>query len=196
MPNSRPSPGLRQTYRHEPPTCRSISQTGMVQPSGPSSQFGTCAGSVKAANTNRLGALNILVLTISRSDGVVQTEGFVLSSVAIFLLLFLLFEGDEVFVQSLVARIPEPAIAVGPFGHRFQWSRLECRRSALGVPAPNDQAGPFQDAEMLGDRRTTHVERLRQLFDRGLASGQPGQDRPARRIGQRREGDAEPVRWP
>ena len=47
---------------------------------------------------------------------------------------------------------------------------------------------------MLGDRGLGHREGLGQLRDRGFPRGQPGQDRPPRGIGERREGGVEPAR--
>src|ERR1700676_1121804 len=61
----------RQTKCQAPPGRRSISQTGMVQPSGPSIQCGRYFGLVQASKTSLRGALKTRVTTISRSVGVV-----------------------------------------------------------------------------------------------------------------------------
>src|SRR6266851_6451200 len=102
----------RQTKCHAPPRRRSISQTGMVQPSGPSIHCGTCLGLVQASKTSRRGASNTRVMTTSWSEGVVKVVGLALSvaPMAPLLLLHLL----QVAVQSPVARVPEGAIVVGP----------------------------------------------------------------------------------
>jgi hypothetical protein len=62
----------RQTKCLAPPGRRSISQTGMVQPFGPSIQCGTCPGLVQASQTSLRGASTTRVMTISRSDGVLN----------------------------------------------------------------------------------------------------------------------------
>ena len=46
---------------------------------------------------------------------------------------------------------------------------------------------------MLGDGRQAHGERLGQFGHRGLAAGEPRQDRAPGRIGERGEGGAEAV---
>src|SRR5688572_19688691 len=95
-----------------PPGRRSISHTGMVQPSGPSSQLGTCSGLVKASHTSRRGASNTRVATISTSDGVVNVVVPMLFAVTIVPLPF--FHGLKVRVQPLVAGVPEAAIVLRP----------------------------------------------------------------------------------
>src|SRR5579871_3837968 len=104
----------RQTKRQAPPGRRSISQTGIVQPSGPSSHCGTCRGSVHAAQTSRRGASNTRVITISRSDGVlkrVRPISVFAATFVLLLLLFLLLHLFEVAVEARVAGLPEAAVA-------------------------------------------------------------------------------------
>src|SRR6267378_2216829 len=59
------------TKRYAPPTLKSISQTGIVQPGGPRSQRLTSSGLVQASKTSLRGALKTRVIAISRSEGVV-----------------------------------------------------------------------------------------------------------------------------
>src|ERR1700687_3365492 len=63
-----PSP-RRHTQRCAPPGRRSISQTGIVQPSGSSIQRGRCLGLVQASKTSLRGASKTRVTTASRSVG-------------------------------------------------------------------------------------------------------------------------------
>src|SRR5579885_3214877 len=132
MSSSSPLP-LRQRKCQAPPGRRSISQMGIVQPSGPSSHCGTCCGSVHAAQTSRRGASNTRVITISRSDGVLNrvrpismfAATIVLLLLLFLLLLFLLFQRFEVAVEPRVAGLPEAAVALGPLRHLPERRRLE-----------------------------------------------------------------------
>jgi len=58
-------------------------------------------------------------------------------------------------------------------------------RAATGMAAARDQPGAFQHLEVLGDRGQAHCEGRGKFLHVGRAAGQPLQDRPARRIGQR-----------
>src|SRR5215472_1485969 len=64
----------RHTKCQAPPGRRSISQTGMVHPGGPSNHWGTYRGLVQASKTRRRGALKTRHKTISRSLGVVTCK--------------------------------------------------------------------------------------------------------------------------
>src|SRR5215472_10569391 len=64
----------RHTKCHAPPGRRSISQTGIVHPGGPSIHWGTYLGLVHASKTSRRGALKIRRITTSRSLGVVTCK--------------------------------------------------------------------------------------------------------------------------
>src|SRR3989304_5145111 len=60
-------------------------------------------------------------------------------------------------------------------------------RPPLRVTASLDQSRPLQHLQMLRYRRHAHLERRRQLGHRRLTVHQPRQNRPSRRISQRRE---------
>src|ERR1700690_1870610 len=64
----------RQTKCQEPPGRRSTSQTGIVQPSGPSIQWGRYLGLVQASKTSLRGAWKTRVMRTSRSAGVVTVK--------------------------------------------------------------------------------------------------------------------------
>jgi len=48
----------------------------------------------------------------------------------------------------------------------------------------NDEPGPPQNAEVLGDRRERHLEGRCQLSDRRFTARQPAQDCTPRRVGE------------
>ena len=58
----------------------------------------------------------------------------------------------------------------------------------------NEQAGFLEDAQMLGDGRKGHVERLRQLADGPASQGHASEDGAAGRIGEGGEGAVD-GRW-
>src|ERR1022692_66959 len=62
---------------------------------------------------------------------------------------------------------------------------------ALGSAGARDESCPLQDLEVLGDRLLRHGEGLGELVHRRLTAGQPRQDGPPRRIGERREREAQ-----
>src|SRR4029453_2350518 len=107
---------LRQTKRHGPPGRRSISQTGIVQPSGPSSQFGTCSEFVQASQTSSRGASKARVISSSRSDTVVRV---VSPTFVVDILPLLSLELLQVLVEPFVALIPEAPVVLCPLGHLF-----------------------------------------------------------------------------
>src|SRR5579885_1222692 len=149
MSSSSPLP-LRQRKCQAPPGRRSISQMGIVQPSGPSSHCGTCCGSVHAAQTSRRGASNTRVITISRSDGVlnrVRPISLFAATIVLLLLLFLLLQRFEVAVEPRVAGLPEAAVALGPLRHLPERRRLEPAGAELCLAATRDQAGALQHAQ-------------------------------------------------
>src|SRR5581483_7025000 len=198
MSSSSPLP-LRQRKCQAPPGRRSISQTGIVQPSGPSSHCGTCRGSVHAAQTSRRGASNTRAITISRSEGVlnrVRPISVFAATIALLLLLFLLLHLFEVAVEPRMARFPEAAVAVRPLRHVSERRRVETAGAKLRLAAARNQAGALQHAQVLGDGGTADRERRRQLLHRGGAGGEAGEDRPSRRIGEGGEGGGERVYGP
>src|SRR2546421_9045320 len=183
--------GPRCTIRHRPPGRKSISQLAKSYFLGPH-QFDMCSQEPWASKTRSRGASNTRVITISRSDGVVSVVLW-LPVAAISLLLSSSLDPLQVLVQSVVALLPEAAVPLGPLGHLFERSRFEPSRAPLALPAPRDQPCPLQHLQVLRDGREAHLERLRQLLDRGHPSGQPRQDRSPGRIGERCKGGVQPL---
>src|SRR5918992_1490745 len=149
---------FRQTKCHAPPGRRSISQTGIVHPSGPVIQCGTCSGFVQASQTRRRGASTTRVMTTSRSVGVVSVVVPTLFAFAVATFLLLGFEVLEKRIESVVIRVPDAAIALGPLGHFLERRRLEPHRTPLRLATARDEAGPLQDSQVLGDGRPAHRE--------------------------------------
>src|SRR5437773_4270371 len=115
-----------------------------------------CSHEVWASNTRSRGASNIRVVTISRSVGVVTV-----SLLPIALLLSSSLELLQVLVQPVIALLPKLAVPLDPLVGFLQRPRLQPGRPPLSLPAPSDQPRPFQDLQVLRDRRQAHRERLR-----------------------------------
>ena len=136
------------------------------------------------------------MITISRSLGVVTFKcGGVrhrwspiafpaLSRGVLFLLRLQLVQQG---VEALEAPLPELAVALEPVGGLGERLGLEPARPPLRVAAARNQPGALEHLEVLGDRGLAHRERLGELRHRGLARREPGEDRPAGGIGERRE---------
>jgi hypothetical protein len=86
-----------------------------------------------------------------------------------------------------------PSVFADPGGHVAQALRLEPARPPLSLASLLDQTGPLQHLEVFRDGRKTEIERGRQLRDRRLTLGQPGQDGSTGRIGEGRERGAQVV---
>src|SRR5688500_4660649 len=82
-------------------------------------------------------------------------------------------------------------VTLDPFVGVFERRDLQAGRPPLCFPASGYQPGPLEDLQMLGDCLQADRERLGQLVDGGFAVRQAGEDTPPRRVGQRREGQAE-----
>src|SRR5438445_2464520 len=145
-----------------------------------------CSHELCASNTRSRGASKTRVMTISRSDGVV-TVSWLLPLPPITFSFPRPFELVQVLVQPVAALLPEPTVPLGPIRRLLERPGLEPSGPPLALPAPRDQPGALQDLEVLGDRGKSHREGLGQLGDRRVARGQPLQDRPASRVGERRK---------
>src|SRR6266480_5993779 len=107
---------------------------------------------------------------------------------------FLGFELLEQGIEALVVALPQPPVALQPFGRFPQPLGLEAARPSLRVAAARNQAGALQYLQVLGDRRLAHRERLGQLCHRRLTRRQASQDCPPGGIGEGREDGVETVR--
>jgi hypothetical protein len=87
---------------------------------------------------------------------------------------------------------PETLIAVQPAHCLLHRPRGQPARHGTAALRTRDQAGVRQHIEMLHDRGQRHRKRLRQFADRNaVLFAEPRQQRPPRRIRQRRKGAVE-----
>src|SRR5207302_4942696 len=152
-----------------------------------------CSHEVWASNTRSRGASRMRVITISRSVGVV-TVSCLLPLAAISVLLSSVLELLQVLLEPVIALFPETAVRLHPVRDFLERPRLEPGRAPLALPASGDQSGTFENLEVLRNGRQAHRERLGQLGDRSLASGETRQDPPAPRARERPERPIELLR--
>src|SRR5438445_445911 len=93
----------------------------------------------------------------------------------------------EVGGQRVEPPPPEPPVAGDPGDGLLERRRLEAAAALASLSLAGDEPGALEDSQVPRDRRQGDLERPRELSHRGLTRGEPGQDRPARRIGQGRE---------
>src|ERR1700722_2411280 len=136
-----------------------------------------CSGWVHARKTSARGASIRRETTSSRS-------ALVLAATLLLLALQLL----QVVFEAIEALLPEDAILIEPVGRVLERTRFEAAGTELGIAAATDQAGTFQDLQMLGDCRKAHVEWLGQLVDRGFAAGEAREYGAARGVSEGGEG--------
>jgi len=95
-------------------------------------------------------------------------------------------------VKPAVAAFGVKPIPVDPCGQPLQRGRIEMDGPSLRVAGPGDEPRLLEHLNVLGHRLFRDVERRRQLVDRGRAAGQPRDDGPPNRVGQRHEGAVQP----
>src|SRR6185312_3502612 len=144
---------------------------------------------VKASHTSSRGALKVRSMTSTRSCGSVRML-FALAGI----LLLLGLEFLEIDLEAVEALVPELAVALQPFIDAHERLRLQLCGAVLRLASAGDEACMLQDLQVFGDGRQAHVEGLRQLVHRGLAQRQAGQNGPAGRVGEGREGFRKAVR--
>src|SRR5829696_9052964 len=93
----------------------------------------------------------------------------------------------EVLVQAVEALLPEPPIMFDPLVHVLQRPRLELARPPLGLTTAGDQSGALEHLEVLRNPGKADFEGRRQFIDGSLSARESPEDRPPRRVGQRRE---------
>src|SRR5213593_4962902 len=97
-------------------------------------------------------------------------------------------------IETVETVFPKNAVALHPLCGFAETVRLEPCRSPLRVAPARNQSCVLEHLEMLRDRRKGHVERLRELRDRGFPRRETSEDRPPRRVGDGRERRAQMVR--
>src|SRR5580698_2702782 len=185
--------------RQVPPLRVSYRSMVVVRSRGPS-HCTSRPGSVWARNTRSRGASNSRVIMIIGMPGsaviavLLIVVPFAVAAGFRRAVVFLggLQRGQQV-VEPLVALVPDPRVAGQPGGHLAQRPGLQAAEPGGRPPGPRDQAGVLKHLQVLGDRRLGHAEGRGELGNGRLAFGQPGQDRPPRRVGERPEYQAELV---
>src|SRR5205807_7719931 len=152
---------------------------GVVKPRGPN-QRATCSGSVHASHTSSRGASKTRVIVNSRPMGGV-------SAIAP------LLDGAQVIVEPVEAALEELPVALQPAGGVLERTPAQPGRPPLGGPPAGDEPGVLEHLQVLRNGLHRHGERLRELVDGRLPVDEPLEDRPARGIGESREGATELV---
>src|SRR6266542_4848437 len=151
-----------------------------------------CSHELCASNTRSRGASRTMIITISRSDGVVTVSSLLpLSPIA--LLLSSSLDLVQVLVESVVTLLPEAPISLGPLGDLPERPSIEPGGPPLPLSASSYQPRSLEYLQVLRDRREAHIEWLRQLGDRGLSRRQPRENRPSRGIREGRERAVQPI---
>lgn len=90
-------------------------------------------------------------------------------------------------VELVEAVVPHRALFVDPVDGRVEAFGFEATRSRLGFASTGDQAAEFEHLDVLRHRLQREIERLRQLVDGRLASGESLEDCAAGGVGERVE---------
>ena len=93
--------------------------------------------------------------------------------------------------QLIELALPVALVEVDPVSRLAHRRRDEPRAARAAVASDLGQAGTLEHTDVLGDGGQGHVEVRRELTDRALSRGEPGEDLAACRIGERREGEVE-----
>jgi hypothetical protein len=101
--------------------------------------------------------------------------------------------GGKEFGQGVELRFPEGAVVLDPGGGGFHGLGVETAAVDAAIDFAAEEAGGFEDAEMLGDGGEGHVERGGEGFDGGFAVGETSEDGAAGGIGESREGGVKGV---
>src|SRR5262249_55005435 len=152
-----------------------IFSRGVSKCSGPY-HAASSSGSVQARKTISRGASKMRVI---RTSWAVSSIRGLLSA--------------QMRIEPVHPGIPCPLARLHPLDRVIQRLRPHPARAPLRLAAADDQPGALEHFEVARDRRKAHREWLGELVHGGLAVGKAGQDRSARRIGERGEGEAELV---
>jgi hypothetical protein len=95
--------------------------------------------------------------------------------------------------QTIQGVLPENPIMLHQLGDFFERSRVQRAHMAASLAPLLQETCSLQIREMLGNSLLGHVEGFSQFaYSRG-SSGKPAEDRPARRVGESRKGDAQSI---
>jgi len=102
-----------------------------------------------------------------------------------------LFHVDKNIIKLVKACTPKSSEFRKPFGGSRHLFSLQPRRAALFVDISLNQPGPFKHLQMPRYRWLTYFKWRCDLIYRGLTICQSREDRPSRRISQRRKNGVE-----
>ena len=109
------------------------------------------------------------------------------------MILPVVFQLAQVVVEAVEAGLPVAAVLLQPVGGVLEGFRPEAAGAPLLLAAAGDEAGAFQDLEVLGDGGETRGEGFGQLGDGGFAAGEAGEDGATGGVGEGGEGGAEGI---
>jgi hypothetical protein len=129
-------------------------------------------------------------MTISRSDSFCF---WALLSAGMLLLLgeLVFLELLKIVVEAVEALHPELTVVVDPVGGVFEGAGFEAAGAPLGFAATSDEAGAFQDFEVLGNGGHGDGEGLGELGDGGFTGDETSENGAASGIGESCEGGGE-----
>src|ERR1700677_4365800 len=168
-----------------PPVLKSTSASGTLQPSGLNQRL-TCSARLQAANTVSRGAGNVRETINGSGFRPEDSRGFAIVAS---------FFGDlfEIGAEPIEPALPFDASGVEPLlGFAERLGLDPAGADAAGLLA-DDETGPFEHRQMLGDRGKRHRERAPELADAGRAERKPLDHRPPRGIGERMKREIESV---
>jgi len=103
----------------------------------------------------------------------------------------LLGDGFEQPVELAKAVFGDEAVAIDPCRQALEGGRIEVDWPPLRVARAGDQAGGFQDVDVLGNGLLGDSEGFGELVDGGVAARESGDHRAADGIGEGHEGEVE-----
>src|SRR6516164_1727841 len=194
------------TKRQTPPGRKSKLNVVVVKPNGPH-HCARCFGSVQAEKTSARGASNSRVPMIDRGSRSRSTllVAAIFSVVRVWLVIATLLNTLlvtvfvmplrlqllQIGIQAVEALVEKAPVMIEPIVDVLQCARFDTAGPPLRLAPARDQASALQHFEVFGNRRKAHREWLGELGHRGLTQSEPGQNRPAGRIGERGEGGIE-----
>src|SRR5215217_6496580 len=175
-------PSVTITYRHMPPTRRSISAT-FISPRWPLHQRLTSSGVVHALYTRCLGASNSRVMRICSSPGSITFAVLLLVTAAIsFLLQFLQYA-----IQPVEPLRPRTLIVLHPVVDGLERAGVQPVQSLLSLLTHVDRSHLSEHPQVLGDLRLGQPEQAHQIVHGALTGGEDIQDLSPPGLGHRIE---------
>src|SRR5215217_2415059 len=177
-------PSVTITYRHAPPTRRSISAI-VISPRFPLHQRLMSSGVVHALYTRCLGASNCRVMRICSSVGSVTVAVPLLVTAAISFLLLLQFLQDA--VQLIEPLRPRAFVVLHPVVDGLERAAVEPVKPLPSLATHVDRSHLSEHPQVLGHLRLGKSEQAHQVVHGALTSSEDVQDLPPPGLGHRVE---------